>query len=197
MTSNTMDYRFVHPSRRGLIQPPPPPVTPPSPPSYRPLSPPPYWRFHHQSGRRSKDTPYAKPGGNKALSSRISGLNASPSSSKKKTRNGDPRRAPAGTPDILRNDDRKGAQARQQRQHSNLNAILKGDEIKGWLRSRIIAPGVLNFSVCPQHMQLADSVRTSMTTHGSRVKASSPQGIAKRRPTPDQSSGALPNHWRL
>lgn len=124
---STSRPNFIHPSRLHLIQ----------------------------SGRRSKETPYTKPGSSKPLSSRISGLNPSnKSGGRGKGRGGnDPRRAPEGTPDVLRDAPKQAAVRREQ--HSKLNDVLKGDAIKEWLRGRMVAPGVVDMSVSnspPSHV---------------------------------------------
>lgn len=113
--------------------------------------------LRHQTGRHrpGKDAPYAKPtGAGKSLSSRISGLNGAPGPSssvaasrgKRGSTNLNPRRNPEGTPDVLKDRNPKRAQAQQQ-QHSKTNEVLKGHEIKQWIRSRSPMPGVLDMSV--------------------------------------------------
>jgi len=112
-------------------------------------------RLRHQTGRHrpGKDAPYAKPSG-KSLSSRISGLNGAPGPStsvaatrgKRGSTNLNPRRNPEGTPDVLKDRNPKRAQVQQQ-QHSKINEVLKGEEIRQWIRSRNPAPGVLDMSV--------------------------------------------------
>ncbi|WOO82011.1 mRNA export factor mex67 [Vanrija pseudolonga] len=110
-----------------------------------------------QSGRHrpGKDTPYSKPDGKGSLSSRIGAVAGSSSSGgqapargAKGKRNINPRRNPEGTPDVLRDTNPKRAQVQSQ-QHSKLNEVLRGDEIKEWLKSRVIAPGVLDMSNLP------------------------------------------------
>lgn len=144
-------------------------------------------RLHYfQSGRRSKDSPYAKSPSNKSLSSRISGLNPNNNnnSGKKKGRVNDPRRAPEGTPDVLR-DNTKSAVVRRE-QHSKLNDVLKGDAIRQWLRGRMVAPGVVDMSVrtflgfrVRHPLTLAEPSQRPMAPRA-RYPSSWPQGRSKQ-----------------
>jgi hypothetical protein len=108
-----------------------------------------------QSGRRhGKDAPYAKPSAAaKALSSRISDAPGGRGSKRSGSTNLNSRRDPAGTPDILKDRNPKRAQVHQE-QHSKINSILSGEEIKQWIRSRNIQPGVLDMSVSDQEYRL-------------------------------------------
>ena len=56
------------------------------------------------------------------------------------------KRLPAGTPIILA-ESRVEHQENIHKQKSRLNAILSSDEMKQWIRSKMIAPGVLDLSV--------------------------------------------------
>jgi nuclear RNA export factor len=117
-------------------------------------------RLRHQTGRRrpGKDAPYAKPtSAGQSLSSRISGAPSSvPSGSTRGGKRGytnlNPRRNPEGTPDVLKDRNPRHAQVQQQ-QHSKINEVLKGEEIKQWIRSRNIAPGVLDMSVSGKRLK--------------------------------------------
>ncbi|TXT05944.1 hypothetical protein VHUM_03705 [Vanrija humicola] len=108
--------------------------------------------IHLQSGRHrpGKDTPYTKPDGKGSLSSRIGSVAGSSSSSGQA-----PPRGGKGTPDVLRDNNPKRAQVQSQ-QHSKLNEVLRGDEIKEWLKSRVIAPGVLDMSNLPDDAWLKE-----------------------------------------
>lgn len=108
---------------------------------------PPSFVRHLQSGRRSRDAPYAKPDSG-SLASRISGPSGSNAKGKRRGANLNPsnsRRAPEGTPDILKDSASRAEQIRRQ-QHSKLSEVIRGEEIKSWLRSRLVAPGVVNMS---------------------------------------------------
>lgn len=105
-----------------------------------------------QSGRRpGPDKPYAsdaRNGRNGPSSNRGGPSGLSPLASriaKPKPTNINPRRLPEGTPPILRVNevDRKEAK----RSEHKLSEKLGSEEMKQWLRSRLIAEGVLNFSV--------------------------------------------------
>lgn len=95
-----------------------------------------------QSGRRSKDTPYNKPSANKSLSSRISSINPNGpvNAPKGKKRGGRDARD-----DVLR--DNRKADRLEKEQHSKFGELIRGEEIKDWLRSKLIGPGVVNMSV--------------------------------------------------
>lgn len=93
-----------------------------------------------------------------------------PSRGGKRATNLNPRRNPEGTPDVLKDRNPKRAQVQQQ-QHSKINEVLKGDEIKQWIRSRNISPGVLDMSVSLLAVELWLTRRTFSMTHGSKSRA--------------------------
>jgi hypothetical protein len=112
-------------------------------------------RFHQQSGRhRPSNIPYAKPptdrdlgrprgtlppsGPASTLASRLSRPQINP--------NGKPGRQPQGTPPLLHRD-RIEAKKAQASAHSKLNEKLGGEEMRQWLRSRVIGEGIMDMSV--------------------------------------------------
>ncbi|BEI86932.1 hypothetical protein CcaverHIS002_0702780 [Cutaneotrichosporon cavernicola] len=96
-----------------------------------------------QSGRR-KDTPYNKPSG-KSLSSRIGGSinpNAPVNAPKGKKRGGRDARD-----DVLR--DNRRVERVEKEQHTKMGVLIKSEEMRQWLRSKVIGPGVVDMSNLP------------------------------------------------
>jgi nuclear RNA export factor len=59
------------------------------------------------------------------------------------------RRAPEGTPDILKATDAADTRQAKADQHAKLSEKLKSAEMKQWILSRVIGPGVVDLSVSP------------------------------------------------
>lgn len=132
------------------------------PPRHAPRSSPPFCsQFHHkQTGRHSgRDTPYAKPpnernaqstrGGRGGAAGRSdqSSPNAKLSGRLGSLKHGSSRRQPEGTPPILKQQNMAETQAAKKAQHSKLNEKLNSEEMKQWLKSRLLGDGILNMSV--------------------------------------------------
>lgn len=64
-----------------------------------------------------------------------------------------PKRLPAGTPPILKGDAAQRAKEKKASQ-SKLGEMLRSEEMKQWLRSRLIETGVLNMAVSDGLVQL-------------------------------------------
>lgn len=104
-----------------------------------------------QSGRR-KD-PYNRPDPGSLASRLSSDFPSGGGKGKRRGANlnpGDSRRAPQGTPDVLQDGRSRSDQNARRQQHSKLNEVIRGDEIKQWLRSRLVAPGVVDMSNLPE-----------------------------------------------
>jgi hypothetical protein len=61
------------------------------------------------------------------------------------------RRLPAGTPPLAKGDPNQRLKDKKASQNK-LAEMLRSDEMKQWLRSRLIEPGVLNMSVSAKHL---------------------------------------------
>lgn len=117
---------------------------------------------HRQSNRppprARNDAPYSRPvrpplerdtrsagpsrgSGPSGLAGRITGRGGTP------RLNGNPRRAPEGTPALYRGLNPAEEAAESKRQASILSAKLRNEGMKIWLRSRVLNPGVMDMSV--------------------------------------------------
>jgi nuclear RNA export factor len=86
-----------------------------------------------------------------------------------------PRRAPEGTPPILKVADQATTRTAKAEQHAKLQEKLKSDEMRQWIRSRVLAEGVVNLAVRLNLLfacQAPDLCRTSTKTRGSKSRAS-------------------------
>lgn len=127
---------------------------------------------HRQTGRpygarpdrnqRPPDRSQPPPTGSAALAARLGRPPPSANS----------RRAPAGTPPILKGDAAQRTKDKRNSQNK-LSEMLRSEEMKQWIRSRLIEDGVLNMSVslrkenCGLHV-VAYRLRAFHKTHGSR-----------------------------
>lgn len=118
-----------------------------------------HFGFRHQTGRHRprNDAPYAKPLNDRLGPGGPPSRNGQPTLAERMGRGGsrvaatlNPRRLPEGTPPILKQ--REGAERReaQSKAHAKLNEKLGSEEMKQWIRSRQIAPGVMDMSVSIQ-----------------------------------------------
>jgi len=112
-------------------------------------------QYPFQTGRhRPPNTPYAKPPNDRNDGPPQRGRSAHGSTAPLTSRlghgkiliNPNLRRDPVGTPPILRQAQQERAGA-QKAAHSKLNEKLGSDEMKNWLRGRVLLSGVMDMSV--------------------------------------------------
>jgi hypothetical protein len=91
------------------------------------------------------------------------------------------KRLPAGTPPILKGDAAQRLKEKKASQ-SKLSEMLRSEEMKQWLRSRLIEEGVLNMSVSGPHV-LESRRLLVVTTNGSMAQGAwYPTPWTSRRP---------------
>ena len=112
-------------------------------------------RYPYQTGRHrpNNNTPYAKPPGDRDGSSGRRRPDGPPPplatrlhKAGKTNLNPNPRRQPVGTPPILKQA-RVENKAAQEASHAKLRKQLGSEDMKQWLRSRLIGEGIMDMSV--------------------------------------------------
>ncbi|WVR07757.1 hypothetical protein IAU60_004800 [Kwoniella sp. DSM 27419] len=112
----------------------------------------------HRPLNNADNKPYQKPPPPGSLASRMSGVGTSGNRGGRGGR-GAPQsgRNPAGTPPYLQQLKNQGNKSERDHARSELNKKLNSDEMKNWIKNRMIADGVLDMSNLPEDAWLKDN----------------------------------------